>query len=339
MDFLVLDECQALKNLDSKRARAILGPHGDNVGGLAQWAVQSWMLSGTIMPNDPADIYPLLRYCRATELSREAFARRYFTARPTTWGSRNKPKTDMLPELQRLIANNSIRRTLAEVGIELPPIFLTTCLVDGDTEQVRTLLSGTPGLERSIVDAVAQGGLSFLESQHIATLRRLIAEAKALPYAEMLHEELLADPDRKVVVGGISRAALVSVRDYLAARNVWCVLLHGDTSETARQEAMRAFQSSPKCRVIIVNMDVGGVGVNLTAGDHCDVLESAWTPGKNAQLLKRIRRIGQTRTQHARFITLAGSLDEEVNRIVAEKTAAIALIEGDAMIAAPRAAE
>jgi hypothetical protein len=38
---------------------------------------------------------------------------------------------------------------------------------------------------------------------------------------------------------------------------------------------------------------------------------------------------------HARFITLANSIDVVVNRIVRDKTASIAQIEGTAMTASP----
>ncbi|MGZ7153875.1 hypothetical protein ACXWOD_10320, partial [Streptococcus pyogenes] len=66
-----------------------------------------------------------------------------------------------------------------------------------------------------------------------------------------------------------------------------------------------------------------------------DMLESDWSPAGNAQAIKRVHRYGQTNSVRARFITLANSLDETVNSIVAQKTASIAEIEGHAMTAAP----
>jgi len=48
-----------------------------------------------------------------------------------------------------------------------------------------------------------------------------------------------------------------------------------------------------------------------------------------------VHRIGQDHNVHARFITLANSIDEMVNKVVARKTAMIASIEGVAMNAAP----
>ncbi len=284
------------------------------------------------MTNDPANCYSFLRFCDAMRLSYEAFQRKFFYTHLSQFGERNKPRKDTLIDLQRLIVNNSIRRTFEEVGIELPPLFITSTLVDGDSEPVRALLAAHPGLDKSICSAVESGGLSFLNAQHVATLRRLIAEAKALPYAEMLIDELTQDSNRKVVVMGISRGALQTVQKVLAHKKIWAVLVQGGVSDQARQEAIEAFRASPNCRVFIGNIRATGTGLTLTAAAHIDILESDWTPAANDQAIKRIRRIGQARTQHARFITLARSLDEVVNRVVAEKTKAIAMIEGDSML-------
>jgi SNF2 family DNA or RNA helicase len=73
----------------------------------------------------------------------------------------------------------------------------------------------------------------------------------------------------------------------------------------------------------------------LTESSDIDIFESDWSPAGNAQAIKRVHRYGQQREVSARFITLAKSIDEAVNRIVAGKTAAIAEVEGSAMTAAP----
>src|ERR1035437_549681 len=49
LDFAVLDECHYVNNLETKRAKALLGPEGNGAGGLTQWAVQTWCLTGTLL--------------------------------------------------------------------------------------------------------------------------------------------------------------------------------------------------------------------------------------------------------------------------------------------------
>lgn len=338
LDFLIIDEFHYLQSQGAKRTKAVIGEDGDGVGGIAMWALQSWALTGTIMSNDPSNAWTFLRFTRATDLPFATFVRRYFNSRSSTWGQKNRPKPAMLEELRALLTDNSISRTLEQVGHQLPPIHLTTCLVDGDTQAIRDQLSAHPGLDGAIVEAVEKGGLSFLDAQHIATIRRLIAEAKALPYVAMLLDELKADSARKVVVMGISRGALITVHEQLLKAGVWAVLVQGGVSENARTEHVRDFQNNPSCRVFVGNMKAAGTGLTLTAAAHIDILESSWVPSDNDQSIKRIRRIGQEHRQHARFVTLARSLDEVVNKTLAEKTAAIASIQGEAMIATAESA-
>lgn len=335
LDFVAFDEAHYMKNSDTARTKALLGPEWDGCNSLMEWAAHAWHVTGTPMANDPIDIYTFLRMCQATALTKDVFIKRYFHKVTTRFGSRQEPLPPMIPELQYLISNNSIRRTQASVGLQLPPIFLTSSLVDGDTEAVRKLVSEYPGLERAILQAVEQGGLSFLDAQHVATLRRLVGEAKAVPYGYLLHEELISGAEEKRVVYGIHRDALTNLKDFLWKNDIWAVLVNGDTKEKDRIQAVNDFQEDDRCKVFIGNIRAAGTGITLTASCKIDLMESDWSPAGNAQAIKRIHRIGQTRTVRARFITLARSIDEVVNRIVAQKTAAIASIEGEPMNAAP----
>ena len=335
LEFMIIDEAHYLKNPETSRTKALLGPMADGTG-LVVWCEQAWWLTGTAIPNDPIDIYPFLRFAGVMPLSLEQFRKRYFSSRPKAFGSVQTPIKDMVTELQTLIRNHSIRRIKSEIGVELPPIFLTSALVDGDSIELRELLAMHPGLEKAVVLAVEQGGLSFLDAQHVATLRRLVGEAKAVPYAHMLLEELDAGLDKRVVMG-LHRKALMDVRDILTRRGYHAVLVNGDTPEAERIAAVKAFQEDPRCKVFIGNIRAAGVGLTLTAACTLDMMESDWTPAGNAQAIMRVHRLGQVRNVTGRFITLARSIDETVNRVVAEKTAVIANIEGSAMNAAPAA--
>lgn len=335
LDFIALDEAHYLKNSDTARTRKILGPNWDLVNSVCEWAQHVWHITGTPMANDPLDIFTFLRMCGVMPLGKETFIKRYFHKTVTRFGARMAPKPEMVPELQALIQNNSIRRTQNDVGLQLPPIFLTESYLDGDTDAVKAMLAEVPGLEHAIREALEKGGLSFLDSQHVSTLRRLIGEAKALPYAHMLLDELKSGASNKRVVFGIHRDALTTVRDFLWKSGVQAVLVNGDTREADRIEAVRAFQNDDTCRVFLGNMRAAGTGYTLTASCDIDLFESDWSPAGNAQAIKRVHRIGQTKSVRGRFLTLSKSLDEVVNRVVAQKTAAIASIEGEAMNSAP----
>lgn len=323
LDFCVFDEAHYMKNDAATRTKALLGEHSDGAGGLLQWAQHAWWLTGTPVPNDPIDIYTFLRFAQVMPLQKTAFSRRYFTSRPKTFGTAQRARADMLPELRALISNNSMCRTIEQAGVQLPPIFVTTTEVDGDTQAVRDMLLQHPGLDQMIRDALLDGrGLSSLDAPHVATLRRIIGEAKALPYAATLLGEIEGGLD-KMVVFAHHKQALYTVRDYLWKHNVRAGCIMGETPEKERMAVMAAFQGDPDYKVMLCNIRAAGTGLTLTASCFVDMLESDWAPASNYQAIKRVHRISQTRNVRARLITLANSFDVEVNRIVAEKTVAV----------------
>jgi SNF2 family DNA or RNA helicase len=343
IDLLVFDEAHYMKNHEAKRTRALLGRYADGVGGVLQWARCAVWATGTPIPNDPQDIWTFLRMAQAMPLHINTFKDRYFVGRAGTYSMRHEPKPEMLAELRTLIENNSIRRRLVDVGVQLPPIFLTTSLVEGDTSAIRELLLSHPGLDAKIIEALnlareedfsLASVMRAVDVEHVAVLRRLIGEAKALPYAANLVHELNSGLD-KMVVFGVHKSAAHILIAYLNQHGMQPVLVNGDTPEAHRQAYMRAFQEDPKCRVLVGNIRAAGVALTLTASAAIDMLESDWSPAANWQALKRVHRLTQTRSVRARFITLADSFDEVVNDVVAEKTKRIGLIEGQAMTAAP----
>lgn len=331
LDFCIVDEGHYAKNSEAQRTKTVVGdftmPVGKGHIGIVDWARYAWILTGTPMANDPMDIYTFLRFCQVMPLTQGVFQKRYFHEFKKTYGSRNTPRADKVDELKRLIWNNALRRTQKEAGLQLPPIFITSITLDGDTTQIRELLSQFPGLDSAITTALQVGGLSFLDAQHIATLRRLVGEAKAIPYASLLFEEL-QNTDAKYVVMGFHKNALRGVHDYLAARGITSVMLTGDTPEKHRGPLIEAFQTDPRVRVCLGNYKTAGTAVSLTAARHIDLLELMWDPGTNAQGLMRVQGVTQKHNIQARVITLANSIDEAVNEIVAGKTAAIVTAQG-----------
>lgn len=335
LDFIVFDEAHYMKNANSNRSKAMLGLEASGDDSLVEWAVHAWHVTGTPMANDPMDIYTFLRFAKAIgDMYPRAFAREFFEGTSSTYGTRYTVRPDKLATLQALIDNNSIRRTHREVGMELPPIWMKETLIDGDTKEITDFIKDHPGMEPSILRAIDEGGLSNLDAEYIATLRRLVGKAKAVPYVQMLKWEMDSGAAKRVVFG-IHSEPLKYIQLRMQEAGYEFVLVNGETPEHERQDAVMRFMNDPKCMGFIGNIKVAGVGLTLTESSEIDMFESDWSPAGNAQAIKRIHRYGQRKDVTARFITLSRTIDEAVNRIVAGKTAAIAQIEGSAMTAAP----
>lgn len=334
LDFLVMDEAHYLKNSNANRTREILGNDANGNDCLLEWAVQAWHVTGTPMANDPMDIYTFLRFAKSMDLTPQQFVKTFYNVKSGTYGNKHCVREEMIPTLQALIYNNAIRRTHTDVGMYLPPIHMMEHFLDGDTKEITDLILQYPGLEQVIINAIEMGGLSNLEVEYIAMLRRLIGKAKAIPYAQLLKWELDAGAGKRVVFG-IHSEPLQYLQQFFFKHGYDPVLVYGMTNERDRQLAVEKFMTDPNCKVFIANIKVAGVGITLTESSEIDMFESDWSPAGNAQAIKRIHRYGQRQSVRARFITLANTIDEAVNKVVAEKTAAIAQIEGSAMTAAP----
>ncbi len=325
-DCLIFDEAHYLKTPTANRTRAMLGTHCDGANGLARWAARVWFLTGTPMPNDPVDIWPWLRFVGGTSMTLAPFTARYFKSWQGAFNAKQVPRDEMIPELKMALDAFRLKRTKKQAGLNLPPIHLTTTTVDGDTREIAELLREWPGLEDAILDAIERGGLSFLDAQHIATLRRLVGEAKAPAYAKLAAEELRNGRDKLVVFTWHTRAAEI-ITAHLNNEGFPTSLVDGKTPERQRVAHVQSFQNDPGHRVFVGNIRAAGTGLTLTAAADLDMFESSWAPADNAQALMRVHRIGQARSVQARFISLANSIDEVVSQTVARKTASIAAIE------------
>lgn len=325
--FTIWDESHYLKNYHSQRTRAAFGHNCSGEFGYGRWSGFSWFLTGTPMANDPSDIWTWLRFAGGTDLTLRQFTARYFIARPGTYNTSYTPRKDTLTELRTLIKRYSLRRTLKDVGLQLPPLWVTTQTIEGDTREITALLAEHPGLDKTVIDALEKGGLSFLDAAHIATLRRLVGEAKAPVFAHQLVEEIASGLEKIVVFCAHKRPVQI-LCDILTHHKIGHVVLDGSSNETDRGAVVQRFQEEPEIKVFIGNIVAAGTGITLTAASQLVMLESDWTPANNMQALKRVHRIGQNDHVHVRFISLAKSIDEQVSDTVARKTAAIAQVQG-----------
>lgn len=325
-EFTIWDESHYLKSNTAQRTRAAFGHQCDGKFGYGKWSGYAWLLTGTPMANAPLDIWTWLRFVRGTDLTYRQFTARYFQEIPGAFASSYKPRKECIPELQALIRQFSIRRTLKDVGLQLPEMWITTQEIDGDTAAIRALLAEHEGLDGAVREAVEKGGLSFLDAGHISTLRRLVGEAKAPVFARQLVEELHGGTD-KIVVFCEHKTPLRILRHALEAANIEYVVIDGDTATTARGRLVATFQAQDECRVFL-GSSAAYEGITLTAASQLVMLEQNWTPAKNAQALKRVHRIGQERNVHVRFIALAKSIDADIAATVARKTQDIVAVQG-----------
>jgi SWI/SNF-related matrix-associated actin-dependent regulator 1 of chromatin subfamily A len=325
-DHVIFDEAHLLKDpKGNTRTKAMWQ--------IAKVAGRITMLSGTIAPNQPDEVYNCIRLLDWTAIDKaslEDFRRTYYAmgegwitgpvydvqkgawVRKRHWGAvRNVPK-DMHDLQRRLRSKIMVRRDKADVLPQLPPVRWTPVPME-ETSAIRKALKHPGWAEAEKLwkldpDAFKTGKIGV--DGAMGTARRLLGEAKVGPVVSYV-EDLLESGSPKVVVAAWHRSVLAELAKGLEKHGL--TYMDGSTSAANKQRAVDQFQLDPNTRVILGQTQVIGEGWTLTAAQDIVLAEPDWVPGRNQQVVDRINRIGQTGTYtQAHIPVVPDTLDERV---------------------------
>lgn len=311
VDILILDEVHYLKHMESKRTKAILGALG-----MARHVLERggrvWALSGTPMPRNPAELYPLLACLwPKTLLNRGitgfmAFVQRFCNWKVTRYGLKifSARNVDLLKEILDLVM---LRRTVAQVAPELPPLRFEHEMLAAQSQADILLAEADLTMAERAVIASGLGATST----NISRYRHQIGDLKAPVVAEMLRDELRGN-DSKIVVFAYHRSVLDKLESMLSGYGV--VRVCGAVTPTQREEQLRQFVSIPARRVFLGQIDACGTGFDglQRVAHEAVIVEPGWKSDQHVQAAARLARFGQTLPVRCRFVSLADSLDEAV---------------------------
>jgi SNF2 family DNA or RNA helicase len=118
------------------------------------------------------------------------------------------------------------------------------------------------------------------------------------------------------------------VRDRLEKQQIVYEYLDGRTKD--RQERVERFQSDEACKLFLISLKAGGIGLNLTAAEYVFLLDPWWNPAVEAQAIDRAHRIGQTRRVFAYRLIAKDTVEEKVLQLQQnKKDLADAIINAD----------
>lgn len=335
-DLLILDEAHYAKNYEAKRTQAVFGVLDDDASTLLNGAAiypraaQVWCLTGTPMPNSPADLYPMMRALCPDRLGEvrdhEAFMKRYCVTRPMkvgNWrwidvvtGGRN------LDELKRRLDGFILRRTQEDVGIR-PPLYeiMPLTVSDRDRRSIERDID-----KAAILDAAEKGATKSLE-MHMGPLRRLTGEIKAPAVLEAVKEGFECGLDKIVLMHWHTKTGADLVE---GLRQFGPVALNGSTSAAERERAAHVFRTDPKCRAFVGQIAAAGEAIDLSAAAELWFVETSFVPKDMYQAALRITNHSQTRQALVRVCVLEGSIDEALQAVLLRKWTAIREVLSDA---------
>ncbi|HKO56961.1 MAG TPA: C-terminal helicase domain-containing protein, partial [Thermoanaerobaculia bacterium] len=121
----------------------------------------------------------------------------------------------------------------------------------------------------------------------------------------------------KVLVFSQFTSLLAIVRDRLDAAKTPYEYLDGKTRD--RQARVERFQNDPDCKLFLISLKAGGLGLNLTNADYIFLLDPWWNPAVEAQAIDRAHRIGRTRPVVAYRLIARDTVEEKIIELQSRK--------------------
>ena len=329
---IVCDEAHYLAHGQTARCRAILGTSPGDKYGLAFRTRNFWPISGTFIGGYPDEIYPLLRFIFPGAVRSNRTGVRYmdygeFVAE-FCLTARNDFGTKIVggrnyEDLRARIAPYFDRVRLTDV-VDMPPLVIDTVPVTGTLrgltksltpEQLTEYRAIQAALEADVPDDEKLAALYDAEVM-LAELRHAIAMVKIGEAEKIIRDEILSGVDR-VLIFGWHREPLRE----LARRFNSAGLITGGMSHNARDTTLKHFIGAPG--VLFGQIGAMGSGLNIQACHRTIFLEASWSARDNTQAIHRTYRNGQRLPCHVSFLSLVGSVDEYVTRILTRKAKSV----------------
>lgn len=325
-DRVILDESHAAKNFEAQRTCAAYGDITDGgrelnrrTGATAQ-AKGVWCLSGTPLPHDPSDVYPMLRALAPERLQPDldklwpdvteyqAFVDRYCVYRMKATSRFRKIRVIMagknLPELRERMEGFILLRTQEDVGIR-PPVYELMPLMVSDA--TRRKANGDADLAQ-ILKAIDAGETRELE-MHLGPLRRLTGTLNAQAVVPAVKDEFDNGLDKIVLMYWHEEVGNI-LADGLADFGV--LRLDGSTPAAKRGEIEQQFLNDKSKRVFLGQIIAAGEAIDLSAAAVLWFVEASFTPKDMKQASLRITNHTQKRQAVVRVCVIEGSIDEAI---------------------------
>jgi SNF2 family DNA or RNA helicase len=313
-DYVILDEAQAVKNAataSSKAVRLLRGRH-------------KLALSGTPVENHIGELWSLFEFLNPGLLGTSSAFRKASVIQGRDGG-------EDLALVSRALKPLILRRTKDQVAPELPSRTEQTIYCELDEPQRHAYDQLRAFYRTSLLKRVEQEGLSKSKIHVLEALLRLRQAASHIglvdkrktdaPSAkfDVLVPQLLEviDEGHKALVFSQFTELLGLLRQRLDEAGVTYEYLDGKTRD--RGERVERFSTDPACKVFLISLKAGGLGLNLTAAEYVFLLDPWWNPAAEAQAIDRAHRIGQSRHVFAYRLIARDTVEEKVAELQASK--------------------
>ena len=326
--YIILDESQNIKNLQSQTTQAVLLLNGRH----------RLALSGTPIENNLTELYSLYRFLNPAMLGTlDDFNRQY--ASPIQHDA-DKEATE---SLRRKIFPFMLRRLKKDVLKELPDRMEQTLYVEMEPSHAQFYEERRRYYQQAIQQSIKTQGLEksqMMMFQALSELRRIASVPESLSDGAIASPKipLLCEQVEEAVAGGHKVviffnfiAGIELVGERLTELGIDYTTMTGSTRD--RRAVVERFQNDPGCRALLMTLKTGGVGLNLTVADTVYIFEPWWNKAAEEQAINRLHRIGQKAKVMSYALITRDTIEEKIRLLQQQKQdLADSLITGDAAI-------
>jgi SWI/SNF-related matrix-associated actin-dependent regulator 1 of chromatin subfamily A len=295
---LVLDECHRLANPKAQRTKAAML--------LMKQIDRVYALSGTLVPNKPAELWPILHGLGIYRGGWFDFVYRYAKAWNPPWGGLDVSGASNIPELKELVRPHMLRRKKEDIfmNYQEPQVSLITFDLAVDKRE-----------QEFDADALMANPNALLAFEGLSEIMREAGIKKAPLAADFIDDLLRAG--EPVVVFAHHKEVVNILEDELRIHKP--VKVVGDTPKAQRQKNIDAFQAG-KTKCFIGNIGSCGEGIDLSVADTIVFVEPTWQTSALEQASSRVENITKNGTKPLIYLlTVRASLDHNILKRVIEK--------------------
>ena len=309
------------------------------------------MLTATPVENNLIELYNLITLLKPGLLATEPDFRK-------TYVTPGKPKSPRNPErLRAMLGDVMIRNTRAAADVKLPRRIAASVPVTGSATEtelygrvsrfvaarfrhpsakaaphgaldllLRQAGSSPHALARSAAHALQEAAwLDQSERRELETIHYMAADIRESAKGIQLARMLSARPSKAVVFTEFL-PTLEHLRRLCEEHAIPYALFSGDLSRAEKDSAITHFRDHAR---VLLSTGAGGEGRNLQFADTIINFDLPWNPMRIEQRVGRVHRIGQDHDVFVFNYCQAGTVEEQILRVLHDKINMFELVVGE----------
>jgi SNF2 family DNA or RNA helicase len=333
--FGAIDESSRIKSHKSARTKAMLR--------LAPMFDVRRILTGTVSPNDPSDVFAQFQFLRKGLLGHNSFysfRAEYCVLRDIDVGGRKIPIVvgARNENILNKVMDQHMFRVLKNDCLDLPEKIYVTREFDMGDAQAQAYSDmkqfAMTQLEDDSVMSATEGVTLLLRLSQVAS-GFAVDENKELHWLDDSRInaclDIAEDTSGKIIFWCSYREPLRRLVEALQKKfgKESVVEFHGDVNTDNRRKAVDDFQHSNQVRFFVGTQQAGGMGITLTAANTVVYYSNTFNLEHRLQSEDRAHRIGQRNNVTYYDLVARGTVDKHVIKALKNKMDIASKIQGD----------